>query len=141
MAAADNAGRRGIVLWVIAVLLAFVAGRVWTSGPEPAWAQTSPMVGARGVFAFTGQLDRDSFGLFMIDVDQSTLWCYEITRVDGVNKLQLVAGRSWLYDRYLRDFNVADPSWVKVQQLVELERRQAVADPQSPAGAPDPGAP
>jgi hypothetical protein len=59
----------------------------------------------------------------MIDVDQGTLWCYEIDTVAGARKLRLIAGRSWVYDRYLKDFNVSGYSWKQVQELVELERR------------------
>lgn len=111
--------------WVAAVLLAFIAGLLW--GREPAalpaaWAQVSPLGGARGVYAFTGQLDRDSYGLFMLDIEQGTIWCYEIDNVGGVRKLRLIAGRSWVYDRYLRDFNCAEPNYRQVQELVALQR-------------------
>ncbi len=115
------------VLWVIAVLLALIAGGLWGGrgggGTPVASAQNTPMVGARGVYAIAGQIDRDTYGLFMLDIEQGTMWCYELDTVDGVRKLRLVAGRSWLYDRYLRDFNCAPPSYRDVQDLVSLQRR------------------
>jgi hypothetical protein len=128
-----RAPRSRTAQWVIAVLLAFIAGILWTRTPgsaEFALAQNPPLVGARGVYAFTGQLDHNRFGLFMLDIEQGTIWCYEMDNVGGVRKLRLVAARSWVYDRYLRDFNCAAPDFRAVQQLVDQQR----ATPPAPAG-------
>ena len=79
------AGASQTVYWVIAVLLAVIATALWVLPGDPllrtATAQNQPLAGARGVFAFTGQLDRDRYGLFMLDVDQGTIWCYEMEKV------------------------------------------------------------
>lgn len=121
-----NAAGSNTAHWVIAVLLAFIAGVLWTHlpghGAPTAWAQTAPLVGARGVYAFTGQLDHNRYGLFMLDIEQGTIWCYELDNVGGVRKLRLTAARSWIYDRYLRDFNCAEPTCKQVEQLVEQQR-------------------
>lgn len=113
--------------WVIAVILAFIAGMLWSRDSSTvtptALAQSSTMAGARGVYALAGQLDRETFGLFMLDIEQGTMWCYELDSVDGVRRLRLVAGRSWLYDRYLRDFNCLPPGYREVQDLVSLQRQ------------------
>ena len=126
--------RSHTVQWVIAVLLAFIAGVLWTRSPgqvvQAAWAQNPPLVGARGVYAFTGQLDRNRFGLFMLDIEQGTIWCYEIDNIDGVRKLRLIAARSWVYDRYLKDFNCAPPTYGQVQELLAQQR----AAPSATAG-------
>jgi hypothetical protein len=99
---------------------------LWTRAPRQvgstALAQQPPLVGARGVYAFTGQLDHNRFGLFMLDIEQGTVWCYEIDSVGGVRKLRLIAARSWVYDRYLRDFNCAPPDFREVQELVAQQR-------------------
>jgi hypothetical protein len=112
--------------WAIALLLAFIAGLLWSRGPggggAAALAQNAPLVGARGVYAFTGQLDRNRFGLFMLDIEQGTIWCYELDNVAGVRKLRLTAARSWVYDRYLRDFNCEEPTYKQVQELVAQQR-------------------
>jgi hypothetical protein len=112
--------------WIVAVLLAFVAGMLWARPPAgtlpTALAQNPPLVGARGIYAFTGQLDHNQFGLFMLDIEQGTIWCYEVDNVSGVRKLRLVAARSWVYDRYLRDFNCAPPDFRAVQELVAQQR-------------------
>ena len=132
---ASKSARSHVAQWVIAVLLAFIAGILWTrpSGElaPTALAQSAPLVGARGVYAFTGQLDRNRYGLFMLDIEQGTIWCYEIDNVNGVRKLRLTAARSWVYDRYLRDFNCAGLTYKQVAELLEQERatqRPATAD-------------
>lgn len=120
------------VCWLIAVLLAASATALWLRPGgalvPAARAQNQPLAGARGIFAFTGPLDRDQYGLFMLDVDQGTIWCYGFERVNGVRKLRLIAGRSWIYDRYLQDFNCAAPDFRMVRELVSQQRAQSAAD-------------
>ena len=93
------------------------------------------LAGARGIFAFTGPLERDQYGLFMLDVDQGTIWCYAFDTVGGTRKLRLVAARTWVYDRYLQDFNCAPPDFRSVQKLVSEQRGRSAADSGSPAPA------
>ncbi len=135
---ASHDGVRGsqTIWWVIAVLLSFIAGSL-VNRSSPAWlpaalAQGQPLVGARGVYAFTGQIDNNRHGLFMLDVDAQTIWCYEIATVDGVRKLRLIAARSWIYDRYLKDYNVDGYNWQKVRELVALERADTGGTPTGP---------
>ncbi len=120
-------------LWIIAVLLAFIAGRFAfqdASGPTlSALAQAGPLAGARGVYAFSGQIDRNRWGLFMLDIEQGTVWCYAMDTENATPKMRLIAGRSWIYDRYLRDFNGAPPTVADIQQLVAIQRD---ARPQTP---------
>jgi hypothetical protein len=131
------------VLWVLAVLLAFLGGTLWQRGDSallaPALAQAPAMAGARGVYAFAGQIDAGVFGLFMLDVDQGTIWCYQVQNEGGTRKLKLVAGRSWIYDRYLKNFNVTGHSWSDVQELVDHERRTGNTAPSVPPTAAEPG--
>lgn len=141
-----------VVLWVIAVALIANAVGLWNrpgSGtflPE-ALAQNQN-AGGRGVFAFTGQIDHNRFGLFMLDVDQGTVWCYEIDSSGGTRQLRLVAARTFIYDRYLMDFNCLPPSFRTVQELVSKQRQDAsgatereeksnpAKDPSTTGGAP-----
>lgn len=107
-----------------------------------ALAQPTSLAGARGVFAFTGQIEKDRYGVFMVDVDQGTLWCYEIAPRSGAKNLNLFAGRSWRYDRYLEQFNCGDVTPKEVEMMVEDERKDRLqqaapaatgaADPQTP---------
>lgn len=113
-------------MWIVALLLAFIAGMLWSSGTpgasSTAFAQLPPMAGARGVYAFAAQIDRNRQGLFMLDIEQGTLWCYALESDNAVTKLRLIAGRSWIYDRYLKDFNCLAPSVAEIQQLVARQR-------------------
>ena len=113
------------VLWVIAMLLAVIATALIVRSPQPfgmpmAMAD-SPMLGARGVFAFTGQLDKNKVGLFMMDVDNTTVWCYEY--YPQTRKLQLAFARSFTFDRYLEAYNNdAQTSPESVREMLELQR-------------------
>jgi len=140
-----SAPGRQTALWLVVVLLAIVATAVLLRWDEAmltrsAWAQAvntgaGPGAGGRGIYAFTGQIDSRTFGLFMMDVDSGTIWCYEMTRNrpgDPVY-MRLVAARSWIYDRYLEEFNAASPTPTEVRQLVEQQR---VARQQTQASQP-----
>lgn len=139
------AARGRTAQWVIVALLALIAAGIWRQTPawlSPAQAQ-QPLAGARGIFAFTGPLDRDQYGLFMLDVDQGTIWCYGFETAGGARKLRLIAARTWIYDRYLQDFNCAEPGFRDVQTLVAQQRehsaRPAAGDgPDRPAESPGP---
>ncbi|UCD27312.1 MAG: hypothetical protein JSV03_09270 [Planctomycetota bacterium] len=118
------------VLWMVTVLLAVVATALimrWDEArlTETVYAQVpgAGQVGARGIYAFTGQLSSKNYGLFMLDVDTGTIWCYELQKgTRGELQLKLVAARSWIWDRYLEEFNVADPIPGAVRAMVEQQR-------------------
>ena len=130
------------VHWIIAILLAVIATALWMR-PDGrlipvASAQNQPLAGARGVFAFSGSLGHGRDGLFMLDVDQGTLWCYEVNEVGGTPKLKLIAARSWVYDRYLQDFNCEKPDFRMVQDLVAQQRARGGVKPGPAQNAVDP---
>ena len=139
---------RQTVWWVMTVILAVIATTLilrWddTVLGRRAMAQSaaagSSMAGARGIYAFTGQLTAKSYGLFMLDVDSGTVWCYEFQHgANGEPQMKLVAARSWIYDRYLEEFNAADPVPSAVKSLVEQQQagRSAASssEPAAPAG-------
>ena len=113
------------VWWVIAVSLALIAlNLTFREGAmgQPALAQNLRSAGARGIFAFTGQLSPTAHGVFMVDVDAGTIWCYELVAVEGVKKLRLVASRSWIHDRHLEEYNVDLLTPSDVEDMVN-ERR------------------
>lgn len=118
--------RRGYqpVWWVIAISLAVIAACMVLRLDQPvvpaALAQASRQAGARGIFAFSGQLSDHSYGLYMVDVDAGTIWCYEY--LSGPRKLRLAAARSWLYDRYLENQDFEGPSPEEVARMVETQR-------------------
>jgi hypothetical protein len=86
----------------------------------PAQAQTMRM-------AFTGQIDKDIYGIMMVDVDAGTLWIYQY-RKQG-NQLKLLAARSWLYDRYLEEYNCSPPTPSEVSQLIAAQEQKIQNNP------------
>lgn len=112
------------VFWVIAVALAVIAvcelGRASSYGPIALGQVGSGGGGQRGVFAFSGQLSSGSYGVYMIDVDSMTIWCYEYQKDRGC--MRLAAARSWKYDRYLEQHNVCDITPADVERLIEDQR-------------------
>lgn len=125
-------GGRQTVWWVIAVLLAVIAsalvlrldeGRLVRSAMAQTEGSGGGLVGARGIYAFSGQLTSRTFGVFMLDVDTGTIWCYELDKASNDELLlRLVAARTWTSDRYLEEFNVADPVPGAVRMMVQQQR-------------------
>ena len=77
--------------------------------------------GLRGVFAFSGQLSKTSYGVFLVDVDAMTMWTYEYQPQKSC--LRLAAARTWRYDRYLENHNVCELQPEEVEQMVEQQRK------------------
>jgi len=144
-----QSARHPPVLWIIAGLLAVIAVvlvfRGEGSSPlsvalaQPAVPSRAGLEGARGIYAFTGQLNARSYGLFMLDVDSGTVWCYEIqsTGAKGEPRLKLVAARSWIFDRYLEEFNTGEPIPSEVREMVQQQRmnRSPASRPAARAGS------
>lgn len=115
------------VQWVIATALVIIAVKMVAtpSGPDfsnMALAQSSGMVGARGVFAFSGQLAKGSYGLYMVDADTMTIWVYEYLPHKGC--MRLAASRTWRYDRYLENYNSCDLPPAMVEQMIDQQRQE-----------------
>jgi hypothetical protein len=118
---------RQTVWWIIAICLAIIATALVMrpgTGPFalPAAFGDTPMAGARGIFAFTGQIDTNRFGLFMMDVDSRNVWCYEY--LPSTRKLRLVFARSFDFDRYLEDYNLdTDTNPEHIKKMLEEHRK------------------
>jgi len=115
------------VFWVIAIALVVIAVKLVATPAGPDWssvavAQPSGMVGARGVFAFSGQLSKGTYGLYMVDADTMTIWVYEYLPQKGC--LRLAASRTWRYDRYLENYNTCDLPPEMVEQMIDQQRQQ-----------------
>lgn len=119
-----------LAVWMIAVFLGVIAACLVLRLDEPvasrAFGQSVAQAGARGVFAFTGQLSKHTFGVFMVDVDAGTIWCYEWNEAKGC--LKFVAARSWRYDRYLEEFNACELPPKEVESMVEMERARRLQE-------------
>ena len=117
--------QRQTALWIIAILLAIIATTLIVRSQDslalPKAFGDQPMAGARGVFAFTGQLDKNRYGLFMMDVDSGCVWCYEY--LPSTRKLKLVAARSFRFDRYLENYSCDEPSPEQIQEMLRDQNR------------------
>ena len=76
------------VQWVIATALVIVAAALLMhtfDAPEHR-AEAQPVLGggARGVFAFSGQLSKSTFGVYVVDVDAMTLLGVRIPAREGL---------------------------------------------------------
>lgn len=126
------------VFWIIAASLAVIAVSLATRpgggfpAGEIALGQPVSSGGARGVFAFSGQLSKGVYGIYMVDVDAMTLWAYEY--LPQKDCLRLATARTWRYDRYLEHHNVCDLPPEVVEQMVEEQRqyRLQAAESQMP---------
>jgi len=114
------------VFWAIAFALAALAvAQFLPRGERPmlpeAFGQPVTSAGLRGVFAYSGQLTKNTYGIFMVDIDAMTTWAYEY---DPQKKcLRLVAARTWRYDRYLENHNGCDLPPDVIEQMVEDQRQ------------------
>jgi len=72
------------------------------------------------------QIERDSYGLAMVDKTNQTMWVYELnSKGPAHSRLRLLAARSWRYDRLLEDLNTAEPRPQQVRILLESLREQS----------------
>jgi len=109
-------------------------------------AQSPGGFGAKGVYAFAGQITPHTYGLWMLDVDAGNLWCYELVQSkEQAPRLRLVACRSWVHDRYLKEFNILGVTPAEVAQMVDDQDPHRVwpppAEPQGSAPAEGQGKP
>jgi hypothetical protein len=103
-------------------LAGLLAGLIWQGGELPttaAIAQTMRSASTGGVMAFPVQLGREEQGLAMIDTDAGTLWLYQY-KLPGF-QLKLLAARSWMYDRYLEEYNCAPLTPSEVAELIDQQ--------------------
>ena len=117
------------VFWVIALALVVIATTLLvrpTHPPglfagNPALAQPVTSGGARGVFAFSGQLSKATYGVYVVDIVAMTIWVYEY--LPQKSCLRLASARTWRYDRYLENHNICDLPPDAVEKLVEDQRQ------------------
>jgi hypothetical protein len=114
------------VYWVIATSLVVIAVTLMVRSDDVrfdgvAFGESTTSAGARGVFAFSGQLSKGTYGVYVVDTDAMTLWAYEYLSQKGC--MRLVASRTWRYDRYLENHNICDLPPEVVERMVEEQRQ------------------
>ena len=77
--------------------------------------------GNRGdILVIPVQLERNSYGIAMVDTVAQTMWIYRFnSRVPNQKRLGLLAARSWKYDRLLHQYNTAEPKPQQVKEILE----------------------
>ncbi len=118
----------GASLFILGLAIGLLcAGREGGGLTVSARAQTMRPTTAGGIMAFTGQIDKDMYGIMMVDVDAGTLWVYQYRKMG--NQLKLLAARSWLYDRYLEEYNCSQPTPSEVAQLIASQQQKGQSNP------------
>ena len=106
------------VLIVPAVLCLFFIG---SKSGSPASVQARLQAGTDSqVLVIPVQIERDSYGLAMVDTLGQTLWVYELnSHGPAHNRLRLLAARSWRYDKLLQQYNTSEPKPEQIKILLE----------------------
>ena len=127
-------GPAQVALWLIVALLAAHAA-IWLLSPPGGSAIAQPAappsggVLARaggagdnsGVFLVPGQIDKDVWGAYLVDTRAGTVVLYQYN--PNSRKLKLVAARTFVYDRYLEDYNT-DPPTADIRSILENVKRK-----------------
>jgi hypothetical protein len=105
---------------VLGVLALFFIGSKFGS---PASAEAELQTGSNSkILVVPIQIERDKYGLAMVDTVGQTLWIYELNSIGPAHsRLRLLAARSWQYDRLLKQYNTAEPKPEQVRMLLEEE--------------------
>lgn len=125
--------------WLATLAGALALGYAFGGGGPARPAVAADGVGGTDrVLAFTGQIDRDAWGLFLVDPLERTVCVYQVESVSGARRLRLLAARSYEHDRFLRDFNT-DPDIRMIRGLVnKQDQMNRGAEPPEPVEAPAP---
>jgi hypothetical protein len=107
--------------WAIVALLGVIAACLLVqvgAGIAPAQAQTGSAK-AGNLFAVAGQVDRDTYGLYLVDLESGTICVYQY--LPTFRKLRLMAARTTAFDRKLEDYNTEPPPR-EMKKLAEQHR-------------------
>jgi len=120
----SHSGARGSAAkWLAVGLLAVIAACLLVelgAATSPARAQTGSGSDGKGLFVVAGQVTRDSYGLYLVDVANSTVCVYQY--LPSTRKLRLMASRNFSFDRQLDDYNT-EPSPRRIRELVQQHKR------------------
>lgn len=113
--------------WLIVALLAAAAAMLGaeaifsptSAAAQTGWAGTTQPAG--GVFAIAGQITRDTYGLYLVDLRNDTICLYEYV-AGRPGRLWLRAARTFVYDRQLDAYNT-EPAPAEIAEMVSKARR------------------
>lgn len=114
-----------MVQWVMVVVLSVIATCLVLElgyGASRATAQvTSIGGGGNDMLVVGGQITKDSYGLYLVDMKRKSLCVYQW--LPASRKLRLMAARTLEYDVQLDEYNADKPTPRDVKRLVEQNRR------------------
>lgn len=105
---------------LLAVLIVVLLGRgdTYSLLPGAMAQQQQPIAGGAGIFVMPAQFSTNTWGCYLLDVDQQTLCAYQY--MAGDKNLRFIAARNFTHDRRLGRFNtIPDP--LEVRDLVQAE--------------------
>ena len=109
--------------WLMVILLTVIVvmlGSELFSSSSGADAKTGWAGGEEGkVFAIAGQITKDTYGLYLVDMKNSTICVYRLT---NTGQLKLAAARTFIYDCQLDSYNT-EPKPKDVAKLVAKQVR------------------
>ncbi len=104
-----------VLLAVIAVGLLVTLGLGSASSPVPTTGGDKP-----SVFVVAGQISRETYGVYLVDYDNSTICVYQYFPI--IRKLRLMAARTYAFDVQLDEYNT-DPPPREIKEMVEEHKR------------------
>ena len=112
----------GAAKWLIVILLTVIATCLLIElgrGLPDARAEVS--TGAAGrLIAVAGKVTGETYGLYLLDLDNGTISVYQY--VSSNRKLRLMAVRNYRFDVQLDDYNT-EPSPREIRKLVQQHQR------------------
>ena len=132
----QTTGPGGRLRWLlVAALGVLIAGLLVEFGRASAQEDIPPAPAARpagpdgpGVMAVAGQVTRDGYGLYLLDLRNQTIAVYQY--VPNARTLRLLAARNFAFDVQLDEFNT-EPSPRDIRDLVESARRLTDETPEA----------
>lgn len=125
--------------WLVVVALGALAagllvevGRSLAEGEAPLPQASARPAGS--IIAVTGQISRDGYGVYLVDLDNETICVYQYHT--SAKTLRLLASRMFTYDMQLNEYNT-EPSPREIMQLVTQHRQLG----DKPARLPGPPVP
>jgi len=131
---------RPMVQWVIVVILSVIATCLVLEvgfGASSATAQVTS-VGGNDMLVVGGQITKDSYGLYLVDMKRQSLCVYQW--LPATRKLRLMAARTLEYDVQLDEYNADKPTPREVKRLVEQNKRLGGEKTSKAGGAGQPAA-
>ncbi len=92
------------------------------------------VVGGNGLYVMPAQFSINTWGCYVLDVNQRSLVAYEY--YPGDNQLRLKAARDFEYDLMLQSYDTT-PAPPEVQRMVDEQRRARTGGPATRAAGPE----